>query len=196
MMVEKLCSYPILRYFDVTRPARLYTDASDYSVGAVLGQMDEQGREFVCEYFGRALRKNERNYSVSEKELLAVVEATTRFRIYLASRKFKIFVDHRALVFMNHLKSPTSPRLQRWAMFMSQFSYEIVYKKGRLHSNADGLSRMTYEPMEAQTPALTDALVDDNFVSSVDLEMKESDFDNWLVQLSSKKRKVSNLEVN
>ena len=98
MMVEKLCSYPILRYFDVTRPALLYTDASDYGGRAVLEQIDEQGREFVCEYFGRALRKNERNYSVSEKELLAVVEATTRFRIYLASRKFKIFVDHRALI--------------------------------------------------------------------------------------------------
>ena len=140
----------------------------------------------MCEYFGRDLRKNERNYSVSEKELLAVVEAATRFRIYLASRKFKIFVDHRALIFINHLKSPTSPRLQRWAMFMSQFSYEIVYKKGRLHSNADGLSRMTYEPTDVTTPTLTDALMDDNCVGAVDLEMKESDFNNWLVQLSSK----------
>ena len=87
-MVEKLCSYPILRYFDVTRPALLYTDASDYSVGAILGQIDEQGREFVCEYFGRSLRKHERNYSVSEKELLSVVEAATRFRIYPASQNF------------------------------------------------------------------------------------------------------------
>ena len=163
-MVEKLCSYPILRYFDVIRPALLYTDASDCSVGAVLGQIDEQGREFVCEYFGRALRKHEKNYSISEKELLSVVEAATGFRIYLASHKFKIIVDHRALVYMEHLKSPTSPRLQRWAMFMSQFSYEIVYKKGRLHSNADGLSRMTYEPTVVPTPAVTDALMDDTLL--------------------------------
>ena len=49
VMVEKFCSYPILRYFDVTRPALLYTDARVCSVGAVLGQIDEQGREFVCE---------------------------------------------------------------------------------------------------------------------------------------------------
>ena len=139
IIVEKLCSYPILTYFDVTRSALLYTDASNYSVGAVLGQIDEHGREFVCEYSGRVLRKHEKNYSISEKELLSVVEAATRFRIYLASQKFKIIVDHRALTFMDHLKSPTSPRLQRWAMFMSQFSYEIVYKKDRLHSNADGL---------------------------------------------------------
>ena len=55
---------------------------------------------------------------------------------------------------MDHLKSPTSARLQRWAMFMSQFSYEIVYKKGRLYSNADGPSRMTFEPTEVPTPAV------------------------------------------
>ena len=142
----------------------LYTDASDCSLGAVLGQIDEQGREFVCEYFGRALRKHEKNYSVSEKALLSVVEAATRFRIYLASQKFKIMVDHRALVYMDHLKSPTSPRLQRWAMFMSQFSHEIVYKKGRLHSNADGLSRMNYEPKEVPTPAVTDALMQTQWI--------------------------------
>ena len=71
-------------------------------------------------------------------------------------------------------------------MCMSQFSYEIVYKKGSLHSNADGLSRMTYKPTEVPTPALTDALIDDNFVSALDSEIKGCDFDNWLVQLSSK----------
>ena len=67
-MVETLCSYPILRYFDVTRPALLYTDASYCSIGAALGQIDEQGHEYVCEYFGRALRKHEKNYTVSEIE--------------------------------------------------------------------------------------------------------------------------------
>ena len=123
---------------------------------------------------------------MSEKELLSVVEAATRFRLYLASQKFKIIVDHRALVFMNHLKSPTSPRLQRWAMFMSQFSYEIVYKKGRLHSNADGVSRMTYEPTEVPTPAVTDALMDDNFINAMDLGMRESDFNSWLVQIANR----------
>ena len=80
-----------------------YTDASDCSVGAVLGQIDEQGREFVCEYFGRALRNHEKNYTVSEKELLSAVEAATRFRIYLASQTFKIIVDHKALVYMDRL---------------------------------------------------------------------------------------------
>ena len=57
-------------------------------------------------------------------------------------------------------------------MFMSQFSYEIVYKKGRLHSNADGQSRITYEPTEVPTPAVTDELMNDNGVNTMNLEMK------------------------
>ena len=160
-----------------------YTD-----IVAPLRQTDEQGREFVCEYFGRALRKHEKNYSVSEKELFSVVETAARFRIYLASQKCKIIVDHRALTLMDHLKSPTSPRLQRWAMFISQFSHEIVYKKGRLHFNADRLSRMTYEPKLVPTPAVTDALMDDNFVNGVDLGMREIDFIIWLVQIANKEK--------
>ena len=60
-----------------------------------------------------------------------------------------------------------------------------MYKKGRLHSNADGLSRMTYEPTEVPTPAITDALMDNNFVNAVYLGMRESDFNIWLVQLAN-----------
>ena len=95
---------------------------------------------------------------------------------------------------MDHLKSPTSPRLQRWAIFISQFSYDIVYKKGRLHSNADGLSRITYEPTEVPKPAVTDALMDDNFVNAMDLGIRESDFNSWLIQLANKEKECYQFE--
>ena len=89
------------------------------------------------------------------------MEAATRFRIYLASQKFKIIVDHKALTFIDHLKSPTSP--ETGYVHESVF-YEIVYKKGRLHANADGLSRSTYEPVETPVPTITDNLIDGIFV--------------------------------
>ena len=80
----------MLRYFDVTWPALLYTDASYCSIGAVLGQIDGKGHEYVCEYFVRALPKHEKNYSVSEIELLSVVEAAMHLRVYfLIKFKFK-----------------------------------------------------------------------------------------------------------
>ena len=72
------------------RPVLLYTNAIYCSIGAVLGQIDEQGREYVCEYFGRALRKHEKNYSVSEMELLSVVEAATSFCVHLASQNVRL----------------------------------------------------------------------------------------------------------
>ena len=73
-------------------------------------------------------------------------------------------------------------------MFMSQFSYEIVYKKGRLHTNTDGLSRMTYEPVEAPTPTVTGNLTDDNFVIAMELKMSECDFNSWMIQLANESR--------
>ena len=83
---------------------------------------------------------------MSATELLAALQVATRFRVYLASKNFLVIVDHNALTSMAHNKSSTSPRLQRCALFMIQFTYEIVYNNKCLHSNADGLSRMTYEP--------------------------------------------------
>ena len=67
-------------------------------------------------------------------------------------------------------------------MFMNQFSYEIVYKKGRLHTNAVEISRRTYEPLETPTPTVTDNVTDDNFLNAVDLKMSERDFNIWIVQ--------------
>ena len=111
-MDEKLYNYPILRYFDGTRPALLYTDASYCSIGAVLGQIDEQGVNTCVNILAGHYANMKR---ISEIELHSVVEAATRFRVYLASQKFKIIVDHKALKSITSIKSPTSPRLQRWA---------------------------------------------------------------------------------
>ena len=71
---------------------------------------------------------------------------------------------------------------------MSQFTYETVYKKGRSHFNADGLSGMTYEPTVASTHAVTDALMNDNFVNAVDLGMRESEFNNGFKLLSNENK--------
>ena len=73
-------------------------------------------------------------------------------------------------------------------MCISQFTYEIVYKKGRLHSNADGLTGMTYEPTGASTPTATDASLDDNFVIAVDLGVRETEFNSWLIQFSNENK--------
>ena len=83
---------------------------------------------------------------------------------------------------MTSIKSPTSPRLQRGALFMSQFTYEIMYKRGVC---IPMLTVYLEWPMNQRGPRhlITDALMDDNFVNAVDLGIRESEFNRWLIPL-------------
>ncbi|KAL7301957.1 hypothetical protein TKK_0005548 [Trichogramma kaykai] len=91
-------------------------------------------------YASRAFTKAELNYPAIEKELLAIVFAVQHFRSYLYGRKFTIVTDHKPLVWLHNLKSPTS-RLARWKEKLRDYDYEIVHKPGRVNANADVLSR-------------------------------------------------------
>jgi hypothetical protein len=82
----------------------------------------------------------ERNYSTSEKELLAIVWSTKHFWPYLYGRKFKITMDHQPLTWIINVKDPSS-RLLRWRLKLEEYDYEILYKKGALNTNADAHKR-------------------------------------------------------
>ena len=93
----------------------LDTDASDTAVGAVLNQVQD-GEEKVIAYAGRTLSKNEVNYCVTRKALLAIVHFTKLFRQYLLGRQFIIRTDHAALSWLQtvsytHLTLPTILRV-------------------------------------------------------------------------------------
>lgn len=72
--------------------------------------------------------------------MLAIVYCVNYFRPYLYGRKFKFVTDHRPLVWLNLVKDPTS-RLARWRIKLAEYNYEIIYKKGKINSNADALSQ-------------------------------------------------------
>ena len=143
LLKEKLTTPPILAYPKFDQEFILFTDASDTAIGCVLSQM-VGGKEVVVAYGSRTLNKAERNYSTVEKECLAVVHFTQEYRHYLLGRTFRIISDHRPLVWLKNLNNPTG-RLGRWALKLSEFDYEIIYRKGRLNNNADFLSRMNEE---------------------------------------------------
>ena len=140
ILKNKLCSYPILRLPDLTRPFILYTDASQWAVGAILGQKDEEGREYVCAYSSRLLKGAEVNYTITEKECLAVVFGIQKYRTYLYGTKFIIYTDHIALNWLMSIKDPAG-RLCRWALLIQTYDFVIDYRKGSKHLNADTLSR-------------------------------------------------------
>jgi hypothetical protein len=101
----------------------------------------EIGKYLPISYASRNVNNADRNYSTSEKELLAIVWGIKRFRPYLYVRKFKIASDCKPLMWIMNIRDPGS-RLLRCRIKLAKYSYEIVYKKGALNTNADALSRI------------------------------------------------------
>jgi hypothetical protein len=134
-----LVEAPILAYPDWTKPFTLQTDASLEGLGAVLTQNDGEG-ERVIAYASRSLSKAEKGYSVTELECLAVKWAIWKMRDYLEGNRFTVLTDQQALKWLNSIDNPTG-RLARWAFELSQYDFDIQYRKGSENNIADALSR-------------------------------------------------------
>ena len=130
---------PVLKYPDPSQSFILDTDASSMGIGAVLSQIHD-GVEHVVAYFSRTLSTQERNYCVTRRELLAVVDAVRHFHSYLYGSKFTIRSDHSALQWLHNLRDPEG-QLARWLARLGQYDYHITHRPGDRHINADALSR-------------------------------------------------------
>ena len=150
---ERLTNAPLLGYPEYGKDSILYTDASTYALGAVLAQKDEQGMERPIAYASRTLRGSELNYTITEKECLAVIWALKHFRQYCVGVKTTIITDHAAATWIfsaAHKLESKPPRLIRWALEIQDYDLNIMYRKGSLHKNADAMSR---EPIALADPA-------------------------------------------
>ncbi|CAM9000551.1 unnamed protein product [Rhodiola kirilowii] len=145
---QELTSTPIIRAPNWSQPFEVMCDASDYAVGAVLGQRDER-KPVVIYYASRTLDAAQRNYSTTEKELLAVVFALENFRSYLLGTKVVVFSDHAAIIYLM-TKKEAKPRLIRWVLLLQEFDVEIKDKKGIENTVADHLSRLVREEEKGQ----------------------------------------------
>ena len=142
----------VLAYPRFDKPFILYTDASDYAIGYVLGQKDEKGRHQAIAYAGRSLTKDEKKWKITDKECLAVVEGVRYYSVYLSEDKpFDIYTDHKALEYLRTMKLK-SGRLARWAMELDPLKATIIYRKGCTHGNADALSRREWPEVDVLNP--------------------------------------------
>ncbi|XP_077548537.1 uncharacterized protein LOC144161810 [Haemaphysalis longicornis] len=128
-----------LRLPDLNRPFVVQTDASEYGIGAVLLQ-EHSGELYPLAFASRTLSAAEQNYSVTEKECLAIVFALKKFNMYLDGADFTIQTDHQALSWLSRLQNPAG-RLARWALNLQKYHYKVEYKKGTSNKAADALSR-------------------------------------------------------
>ena len=117
----------------------LDVDASGLGIGGVLSQVQE-GRERVIAFGSRGLSKSEKNYCITEKELLAVLFFVQYYRQYLIGRKFIVRTDHQALVWLFSLKEP-SGKIARWIEILALYDFTIEYRPGKKQGHCDALSR-------------------------------------------------------
>lgn len=148
---RKLVSPPILAFPDYSKEFILDTDASDTGVGAVLSQVHDDGSEHVVAYASRVLTKAERKYSVTRKELLAVVVFIDHFRQYLLGQSFLLRTDHSSLAWLKNFRNPEG-QLARWLERLGEYSFTIQHRPGRKHLNADALSRLPEHQEEVINP--------------------------------------------
>ncbi|KAH9801189.1 hypothetical protein KPL71_000934 [Citrus sinensis] len=145
---KALITTPVIISPDWTLPFELMCDASDHSVGAVLGQKRDKVFHSIY-YASKTLTYTQINYTTTEKELLAVVFAFDKFRAYLVGTRVTVYIDHAAIKYLISNKD-AKPRLIRWILLLQEFDLEIKDRKGIENQVVDHLSRL-----EADTSTLT-----------------------------------------
>ena len=136
-----LMSTKVLIHYNTELKLIMTVDASPVGVGAVLSHIMKYGSEKPIYFASRALSKAEQNYAQIECEGLAVIFGVSKFHKYIYDLEFTIITDHKPL--RGHFKedramSPTgSARVQRWALVLASYHYQLVYKPGSKISNAD-----------------------------------------------------------
>lgn len=133
-----LCEAPVLAFPDLSQPYNITTDASGYAIGGVLSQ-GPIGKDRPIAYTSRMLRGPKLNYEIYEKEAVSILHSVKKFRSYVHGRKITIITDHQALVWFK--SADLNTRVQKWRFKLSEYEYDIIYKPGKLNSNADALSR-------------------------------------------------------
>ena len=135
-----LLQEPVVAYPYFTVPFRLYTDASNIGLGAILAQQQE-GRERTICCASRTLNKAEQNYSATKKEYLTEVWGIKNFRNYLIANHFNVYTDHYSLQWLRAMKNE-SALLHRWAAQLEDYDFEILHRPGKNQGHVDALSRL------------------------------------------------------
>jgi hypothetical protein len=130
----------LVQPLDWNLPFEIICDASDYAIGAILGQRVDKKLN-VIHYASKTLGSAQRNYVTTEKEFLVVVFACDKFRSYIVDSKVTVHSDHAAIKYLME-KKDAKPRLIRWVLLLQEFDLHIIDRKGAENPVADNLSSL------------------------------------------------------
>ncbi|CAC5381590.1 unnamed protein product [Mytilus coruscus] len=151
-----LSSTKVLAHYDPNVNVELAVDASPYGLGCVISHKYENGEERPIAYASRTLTSAERNYLQIEREALAIIFGVTRFHQYLYGRKFTLVTDNKPLSLLLGPKTGipmlAASRIQRWAIQLSGYQYDVKCKSSSENANADGLSRLPLKETLCESP--------------------------------------------
>ncbi|BHF69809.1 hypothetical protein SprV_0301285600 [Sparganum proliferum] len=156
-----LTSAPILALPDgdvQSPPFILDTDASGFAIGAVLSQIGTDGHEHIIAYASQCLDKVQRHYSTTRREMLALATFVKKFRHLLLAKHFIVRTDHQALKWLRNFKDAEG-QVARWRELLEEFDFQVQYRPGKRHNNADTLSRPPLSPTKVPNDALPVAAI-------------------------------------
>ena len=181
-LVNQVCS--LIIHFDPTKNLTLTCDSSPDGIGAVLSH-----GELPIAFASRSLNQAERNYSQLDREGLSIIFGVRKFHKFVYGREITIITDHKPLLGLfgenKRLPEHASPRLQRWAINLSAYSYQLKYKPG-CENTADALSRLSLKQQNSEyVPEEIEILfnVIDNSPVNVDDIKQETQKDESLKQV-------------
>ncbi|TQV93704.1 pol protein [Cordyceps javanica] len=188
---ELVTQEPVMKTPDPERPYEVETDASDYALGGQLGQRDDEGRLYPVAFFSQKLHGPELNYGIHDKELMAIIQCFKEWRHYLvgAKHKIKVYTDHKNLTSFLTTKD-LNKRQIRWYETLTDYDFEIIYRKGSENGRADALSRREDLKSEEQVDnaPLLRATKDGNLVlgtQEIDITWQAKPDETWMQRIAS-----------
>ena len=155
----RIVEAPIMAKPEWNKEFEIMCDASDFAMGAVLGQIDEKVFKAIY-YASKTFNEAQENYSTTEKEMLAIVFACEKFRPYILGSHVVIHTDHVAIKYLM-AKKEAKARLIRWVLLLQEFDLEIKDKKGSDNVIADHLSRIERNKAEEEETRLKENFPDE-----------------------------------
>ena len=136
----------MLVHYNPKLEVQLAVDASPVGLGAVISHITADGTERPIACASRSLTKSDSNYSVIEKEALAIIFGIRKFQQFLYGRRFTLLTDQQPLTLLfgskKAIPAVAASRIQRWTIQLSAYQYDIKYRKSKQNANANALSRL------------------------------------------------------